>query len=136
VRKLMSSLNVQEHVGMRTNWMMIMAPEQPMAGEECVVLFNRLQSESLRYIHAGHSHMRGEGFKSHMQAYEQSLTNLSRALRCTCRVRPRIQMQYAFNSWQLKNEATDAPWTAELSPAPMPKEGCDFWWTRIKVSGQ
>jgi hypothetical protein len=50
VRKLMSSLNVQQHVGDRTNWMIVMAPEQPMAGEECVILFNRLQSESLRYM--------------------------------------------------------------------------------------
>ncbi len=50
---------------------------------------------------------------------------------CVHRVRPRLQIQYAFNQWQLNNNGMN--FTAELSPAPMPRDGSDFWWARLKV---
>ncbi|KAL6763691.1 hypothetical protein V8C86DRAFT_192634 [Haematococcus lacustris] len=95
-RQLLSGFDALAHVGERHNWMLVLAPEQPMAEEECIIMFNRLQSEALR-------------------------------------VRPRIQMQYSFNTWSVKAEG-GANFVVELSPAPMPRsEYSDFWWARIKI---
>ncbi len=47
-RELVRSINVLQYIGERHNWMIIVAPETPVAGEECIILFNRLQSEALR----------------------------------------------------------------------------------------
>ncbi len=46
-RKLVNAFQAKEYVGQRHNWMVILAPEEPVAGEDCLVLFNRLQSEPL-----------------------------------------------------------------------------------------
>ncbi|GFH21715.1 uncharacterized protein HaLaN_19073 [Haematococcus lacustris] len=47
-RQLLSGFDPLAHVGERHNWMLVLAPEQPMAEEECIIMFNRLQSEALR----------------------------------------------------------------------------------------
>lgn len=54
-------------------------------------------------------------------------------LRARCRERPHVQLQYAFNGWELKNE-DDAPFSAAMAPAGTPiTETSDFWSTRFKV---
>lgn len=47
-RMLLNGFDAATHVGERHNWMLVLAPEQPVAGEDCIVLFNRAQSEILR----------------------------------------------------------------------------------------
>lgn len=93
-RALMAGFNPSVHIGDRHGWMIVTAPDVLVAGEEAIILFNRIQSEALR-------------------------------------VRPRLQLQYAFNAWDLNNNG--ANFTADMSPAPMPKDYSDFWWARIKI---
>lgn len=38
------------HVGERLTWMIVTAPDQVVAGEDCVLMFNRAQSEALRCV--------------------------------------------------------------------------------------
>ncbi len=47
-RELLRTFDPVAHVGERHSWMIVMAPEVPVAGEECIVMFNRQQSDALR----------------------------------------------------------------------------------------
>uniref|UniRef100_A0A7S3R3Z4 starch synthase n=1 Tax=Dunaliella tertiolecta TaxID=3047 RepID=A0A7S3R3Z4_DUNTE len=95
-RTLLATFNPSQHVSGREHWMVVVAPDNLMAGEECVLLFNKRQSDALRE-------------------------------------RPHVQLQYAFNGWELKNEE-DAPFKADLSPAGTPiTDMSEFWSTRFKV---
>ncbi|KAF5835336.1 hypothetical protein DUNSADRAFT_7568 [Dunaliella salina] len=96
-RTLLASFNPTQHISGREHWMVVMAPDNLMAGEECVLLFNKRQSDALRE-------------------------------------RPHIQLQYAFNAWELKNEE-DAPFKADLAPAGTPiSDFSEFWSTRFKAA--
>jgi len=93
-RKAVTTVNYNQAVVDKHHWMVVTVPEQPTAGEECILLFNRMQSEALRS-------------------------------------RPRIQLIYGFNHWELKAEAGDR---ADLLPTSIPKDaGSDFWSCKIKV---
>lgn len=48
------------------------------------------------------------------------------------RDRPRIQLQYAFNKWELNSNGSN--FAVDLVPAAMPRgDGSDFWWAHIQV---
>eukprot|EP00983_Pelagomonas_calceolata_P101622 1158714-Pelagomonas_calceolata.AAC.12 len=47
-RTLLATFNPSQHVSGREHWMVVVAPDNLMAGEECVLLFNKRQSDALR----------------------------------------------------------------------------------------
>lgn len=49
-RTLLAGLNPTRHVAGREHWLIVMAPDNLVAGEECVVLFNKRQSDALRCV--------------------------------------------------------------------------------------
>lgn len=49
-RALLTNLDPAAHIGERVHWMLVTAPDAPVAGEECALLFNRKQSDALRWV--------------------------------------------------------------------------------------
>lgn len=70
---------------------------------------------------------------THTAAHERTHT-VCRAAACTRRTRPKVVLQYAFNSWELTNDEGGGTFVVDLAPADMPRTGeCEFWSARFKV---
>jgi len=49
-RSLHSTFNPARYIVGREHWMVVVAPDNLIAGEECVLMFNKRQSEALRWV--------------------------------------------------------------------------------------